>query len=114
MFLYTVPRAINNSQKRYENIIYDKSRLRLIMHLAKKILKAELAFQEVSHQELCHRLNKLGLKETKASIDNKISRGTFSADFLIYSLLVLGRSEVPLYTNKLNRKAYEHCRGNGE
>jgi hypothetical protein len=35
---------------------------------------------------LAERLKKCGLKETEASIANKISRGTFSATFLLASL----------------------------
>ena len=66
------------------------------MHLAKKILKAELVFREVSHFELSIKLNEIGLNETKASIDNKLSRGTFSADFFLKSMMVIGASEVEL------------------
>lgn len=70
------------------------------MHLAKKILKAELAFLEISHQELSIRLQKNGLNETKASIDNKLSRGTFSADFFINSLIVIGVRDIKLQDMK--------------
>lgn len=66
------------------------------MYLAKNILKAELIFREVSHLELSQKLNKIGLNETKASIDNKLSRGTFSADFFLSSMIVIGASEVEL------------------
>jgi len=34
-------------------------------------------------------LNQLGIEETKSSIDSKISRGTFSAAFLLQCLYVL-------------------------
>ena len=40
------------------------------------------------------RLSKLGLSETKASIANKISRGTFSASFLLASLKAIGCQNV--------------------
>jgi len=66
------------------------------MYLAKNILKAELAFREISHLELSIKLNEIGLNETKASIDNKLSRGTFSADFFLNSMIVIGASEVEL------------------
>lgn len=53
---------------------------------AKRFLKAELARADVGYRELAERLKKHGMKETEASIANKISRGTFSATFLLASL----------------------------
>jgi len=41
------------------------------------------------YRELADRLEKCGLKETEASIANKIGRGTFSATFLLASLKVI-------------------------
>ena len=52
----------------------------------KRFLKAELARADVGYRELAERLKKHGLKETEASIANKISRGTFSATFLLAAL----------------------------
>jgi hypothetical protein len=45
---------------------------------------------------LAELLKKHGLKETEASIANKISRGTFSATFLLASLLAIGAETVRL------------------
>ena len=56
---------------------------------AKRFLKAELAHADVGYRELAERLKKHGMKETEASIANKISRGTFSATFLLASLKAL-------------------------
>ena len=42
------------------------------------------------------RLKKCGLKETEASIANKISRGTFSATFLLASLKAIEADVVRL------------------
>jgi Domain of unknown function (DUF6471) len=53
---------------------------------ARRLLKAELARADVGYRELAERLKKHGLQETEASIANKISRGTFSATFLLASL----------------------------
>jgi Domain of unknown function (DUF6471) len=53
---------------------------------AKRFLKAELARADIGYRELAERLNKHGMKESEASIANKISRGTFSATFLLASL----------------------------
>jgi hypothetical protein len=50
---------------------------------ARRFLKAELARAEIGYRELAERLAKHGLKETEASIANKISRGTFPASFML-------------------------------
>ncbi|MDA3891206.1 MAG: DUF6471 domain-containing protein [Salinivirgaceae bacterium] len=58
--------------------------------LSKRLLKAELVKRGISHEELAYRLNELGIKETKSSIDSKICRGTFSASFMLQCLNVIG------------------------
>jgi len=66
---------------------------------AKWLLKSELIRRGVSNEDLVHLLRKIGVEETKASIDSKISRGTFSASFLLQCLNAIGcdtfNSEVP-------------------
>jgi len=57
---------------------------------SKRLLKAELIKRGISHDELATRLQDYGILETKSSIDSKISRGTFSATFLIQCLHVIG------------------------
>jgi len=52
----------------------------------KRFIKAELKRADVTYDDLAERLCKLGLPETKASVANKISRGTFSAVFLVATL----------------------------
>ena len=63
---------------------------------AKRFLKAELARADIGYRELAERLEKHGLKETEASIANKISRGTFSATFLLASLKAIERDQLSL------------------
>ena len=63
---------------------------------AKRFLKAELKRADVSYQELAKRLEDHGLKETEASIANKLSRGTFAATFFLASLVAIGCSAIPL------------------
>ena len=63
---------------------------------ARRLLKAELARADIGYRELAERLKKHGLKETEASIANKISRGTFSATFLLASLVAIGAETVRL------------------
>lgn len=63
---------------------------------AKRFLKAELARADVGYRELAERLEKHGLKETEASIANKISRGTFPATFFLAALKAIGCEQVEL------------------
>jgi hypothetical protein len=63
---------------------------------AKRFLKAELARADIGYRELAERLKKQGLRETEASIANKISRGTFSATFLLASLKAIEREQLSL------------------
>lgn len=71
---------------------------------AKRLLKSELAKQNVSHEELANLLVEIGIRETKSSIDSKISRGTFSAAFLLQCLFVLDcpRIELDIRTRQLS------------
>jgi len=50
----------------------------------------------VSYRELADRLKKHGLKETEASVANKISRGTFPATFFLAALVAIGCEAVTL------------------
>lgn len=56
---------------------------------AKRFLKAELKRADVTYEELAKRLKKHGLDETAASVANKLSRGTFSAVFMLACLAAL-------------------------
>ena len=57
---------------------------------AKRLLKSELVRRGITHEDLAGLLNEIGVEETKASIDSKISRGTFSAAFLLQCLSAIG------------------------
>ncbi len=63
---------------------------------AKRILKSELIKRAISNAELAVLLNAVGVEETKASIDSKISRGTFSASFFLQCLSVIGCAKVEI------------------
>lgn len=69
----------------------------------KRILKSELIKRGISNSDLAIMLNKIGVEETKAGIDSKISRGSFSASFLLQCLSVIGcnKIEFEYYTNFL-------------
>lgn len=68
---------------------------------AKRLLKSELIKRGVSNSDLAFLLKQIGIEETKASIDSKISRGTFSASFFIQCLSVIG-------CNKLEFEEFEN------
>ncbi len=56
---------------------------------ATRFLKAEMKRAGVTYGELAKRLEAHGLKETEASIANKLSRGTIAATFLLATLAAL-------------------------
>lgn len=57
---------------------------------AKGLLKAELKRRGVTYQDLAARLIALGVEETPENIANKISRGKFTAVFLLQCLEAVG------------------------
>lgn len=61
---------------------------------AKRLLKSELVKRGVSNADLALMLNEIGVEETKASIDSKISRGSFSTSFLLQCLTVIGCNKI--------------------
>ncbi len=63
---------------------------------AKLLLKSELIRRGVSNIELVSLLNTIGVKETKSSIDSKISRGTFSASFFLQCLSAIGCKKIEI------------------
>ncbi|MGY4385967.1 hypothetical protein ACVWYN_003015 [Pedobacter sp. UYP24] len=70
----------------------------------KRLLKSELVKRGISNADLVSLLKHIGVNETKASIDSKISRGTFSAVFFLQCLSVINcnRVEIEGYSNYLN------------
>jgi len=57
---------------------------------SKRLLKSELLKRGITSVQLVSLLGRIGVKETKGSIDSKISRGSFSAAFLIQCLNAIG------------------------
>jgi Domain of unknown function (DUF6471) len=64
---------------------------------AKNILRAEMARRDISTQQLTEMLVAQGIDATKAAVDSKISRGTFSADFFVDCLRALGCKDMGLF-----------------
>lgn len=58
--------------------------------MAKNLLKAELKRRGISYRDLADRLAEIGVHETDRNLANKISRGGFSAAFLLQCLDVAG------------------------
>jgi len=59
-------------------------------------LKAEIAKAGITYEELAKRLKRHGLEETKASVTNKLARGTFAATFLLGCLAALELNGISL------------------
>lgn len=74
---------------------------------AKRLLKSELIKRGVTNADLVTLLNEIGIEETKASVDSKISRGSFSATFLLQSLSAIGcrKLEIEDYSIQLQMVA---------
>lgn len=62
----------------------------------KNLLKAELKRKGVTYKQLVERLAEMGIHETEANINNKISRGGFNAVFFVQCLVAIGCSSVDL------------------
>lgn len=62
----------------------------------KGLLKAELKRRNVTYQELVEKLAVLGVTETPENIANKISRGKFTAVFLMQCLEAIGCQTIRL------------------
>lgn len=62
----------------------------------KALLKAELRRRNVSYADLAKRLGTIGVKEKESNIANKISRGSFTAVFLVQCLEAIGAHTIHL------------------
>lgn len=62
----------------------------------KNILKSELKRRGVSYKELADRLQAMGINETERNINNKISRGGFTAVFFVQCLEAIGCRSVQI------------------
>jgi len=56
---------------------------------AAAFIKAEVLKAEITYEELAKRMKRHGFAETKASVTNKLSRGTFPASFFLAALAAL-------------------------
>ena len=63
---------------------------------AKNLLKGELKRKGMTYAQLAEKLAEIGVQENERNLNNKISRGGFSAAFLIQCLEVIGARDVRL------------------
>lgn len=57
---------------------------------AKNLLKGELKRRGVTYAQLAEKLSALGVQENERNLNNKISRGGFTAAFLLQCLTAIG------------------------
>lgn len=62
----------------------------------KTLLKVELKRQNVTYAELAGKLADIGVMDSEPNIRNKISRGKFTAVFLIQCLTAIGVNDLRL------------------
>jgi hypothetical protein len=63
---------------------------------AKNLLKGELKRRGMSYSTLATELGEMGITETERNIANKLSRGTFTAAFLLQCLAAIGARRIDL------------------
>ena len=63
---------------------------------AKNLLKGELKRRGITYAMLAEKLATVGISENERNLNNKISRGGFTAAFLLQCLEVIGASSLQL------------------
>jgi len=63
---------------------------------AANLLKAELKRKGVTYAQLVEKLAEIGISEKEANVRNKLSRGKFSAAFLLQCLTAIGATDLRL------------------
>lgn len=61
---------------------------------AKNLLKAELKRKGITYAQLAEKLAEIGVHENERNLNNKISRGGFTAAFLLQCLEVIGANDI--------------------
>ncbi|MBK1634791.1 DUF6471 domain-containing protein [Rhodovulum adriaticum] len=63
---------------------------------AANLLKSELKRQGVTYAQLVEKLADIGISEKEANVRNKLSRGKFSAAYLLQCLTAIGSLQLRL------------------
>lgn len=66
-------------------------------NLVKRLLKCELKRRGMTYAQLVENLAGIGIQDTEANIRNKLSRGKFTAVFLVQCLTAIGASSLRLH-----------------
>ncbi len=77
---------------------------------AKNLLKAELKRKGVTYAQLAAKLEEMGIHETERNLNNKISRGGFTAAFLIQCLDAIDANSIRIWTPPETGPARSVCR----
>ena len=64
--------------------------------LAKNLLKGELKRRGVTYAQLVEKLGKIDISENERNLNNKISRGGFSAAFFLQCLRAIDCDEIQI------------------
>ena len=57
---------------------------------ARGIIRGEMAKQNITYSQLVEKLDSIGVQEDERNLRNKVSRGKFTAAFLLQCLEALG------------------------
>jgi Domain of unknown function (DUF6471) len=63
---------------------------------ARGILRAEMAKQNVTYSQLLEKLKSIGIEEDERNLRNKVSRGKFTAAFMLQCLSALNMQALRL------------------
>lgn len=63
---------------------------------ARGIIRGEMARQHITYAQLVQKLDGIGITEDERNLRNKVSRGKFSAAFLLTCLVALEARELDL------------------
>ncbi len=63
---------------------------------AANLLKAQLKLKGITYAQLVERLADVGVEEKEANIRNKLSRGKFTAAFMLACLSAIEATSVPI------------------
>ncbi len=63
---------------------------------ARGIIRAEMARQNVTYAQLVERLAQIGVAEDERNLRNKISRGKFTAAFMLQCVTAMGAAKIEI------------------
>jgi hypothetical protein len=63
---------------------------------AKGIIRGEMARRGVTYAQLVDKLAEIGVQENERNLRNKVSRGKFTAGFLLQAMAAIGAREIRL------------------